>query len=1105
MLRLILGPAGSGKTSSVMREIAARAERGGSGMVLIVPEQYSFEAERELCRLGGNRAALHAEVLSFSRLATRVAQEAGAGGRVAVDAGGRLLCMSLALESVGGSLAVYGAARYRPELLSGLLAQVTELKNAAVTPEALLAASASAEDSLKRKLCDVALCLDAYDAVLAQGRADPADRLTRLAETLGGSGVGAGGVYLDGFTDFTGAERSVLAALLARGTDLTVCLTCGGLADESEHFAVARAAALQLKALAEDAGQEVEIKERMDPPKKAASLAFFDRQLFAYTDEKFDAAGAIRVFRCESIRAECELAASECVRLARETGCRWREIAVAARGFDEYAPALEESFRLYGVPLFTTKRGSILQKPVPALLAAAFEILETNWDTDAVLAYLKTGLTGLTLRERDALEDYAVRWKLRGSIWTREAAWTRHPDGFGKPFDDDAQERLARLDALRRRLAAPLVHLAARGKAARTADEQAQALSDYLVELGLPDTLEKKAAALEAAGRARLAAEYGQLWNIVVTSLEQTAAVLGGVQTDQSCFAKLFLRMLSQYDVSLIPVSLDSVSAGDMDRMRRRHIRHLIVLGASDDRLPRVTVPVGVFTPDERDALDTLGVHIGGGSDGLDREYGTIYNCVTLPGDTLTLSYAAFDGGGAALRPSFLIDRAERLFDLKERVFDLPTARLEAEAPAFLLAAAEAENGPSRAAAACFAARPESAARLRALREQAERGRGELSPASVGVLYGETPRLSPSRTDAFEACRFFYFLRYGLRLDEKETAGFEAPELGSFMHYVLEHTAGEIKATVGFQNADPALSDALADKYADRYAAEQLGGLADKSPRFVYLFERLRPAVRHVTADMVRELAVSKFTPLDFELKFLSHGDLPPVRIPGGPVIDGIADRVDGWEQDGKLYLRVIDYKTGRKRFSFTDVKNGMGMQMLLYLFALENEGRSRYGREIVPAGVLYVPARDAVISAPGDLTDEELAKLRQKALRRSGLIADDVAVIAAMEDSTSPEYLPVSFKKDGTMSQDSVASPAQFALLRGHVADCLRALGRDLKSGSIEAAPYYKSEQENACLFCPYQAVCRFDEGRDRRRYLKKVSPQEFWDELEDKDDGKN
>ena len=156
-----------------------------------------------------------------------------------------------------------------------------------------------------------------------------------------------------------------------------------------------------------------------------------------------------------------------------------------------------------------------------------------------------------------------------------------------------------------------------------------------------------------------------------------------------------------------------------------------------------------------------------------------------------------------------------------------------------------------------------------------------------------------------------------------------------------------------------------------------------------------------------------------------------------------------------------------------------------------------------MPAGVLYVPARDALVSAPGDLTDEELMKLRQKALRRSGLISDDKAVISAMENDSAPHYLPVSVKKDGTLSTDSLASPAQFALLRGHVEACMRELGENLKSGSIEAAPYYKSVQENACLWCPYQAVCRFDEGRDRRRWLKKVTPQEFWDELEEKDDG--
>lgn len=1102
MLKLILGPAGSGKTSSVMREIAARARAGAGAMLMVVPEQYSFEAERELCRIGGNACALHAEVLSFSRLAARVAQERGTGGRVPLDAGGRLLCMSLALEDIAPALSVYGAARYRAEMLANLLAAVTELKNAALTPEALRAAAGSAPETLAKKLSDLALCLTAYDRVLSQGRADPADRLMRLAETVGESGIGTGGVYFDGFTDFTGAERAVLKALLERGTDVTVCLTCAGLSDESEQFAVSRAAALGLRRLAEDAGREVKIEMRAEPPKKAAALAFFDAHLFDWTSKSADAADRVRIVRCESIRAECELAAAECVRLARATGCRWREIAVAARGFDEYAAALEESFRLYGVPLFTARRGSILQKPVPALIASAFEVLETNWDTDAVLGYLKTGLTGLTLRERDELESYAVRWRMRGGLWTRETPWSEHPDGYGKPFDVHAKETLLRIDALRRRVAAPLQRLKEQGKRARTAAQQAQALSDFLLALALPDTLEKKAAELEQTGRAELAAEYAQLWDVVARALEQTAAVLGEMPMEQLRFAKLFLRMLSQYDVSAIPVSLDSVSAGDMDRMRRRHIRHLLVLGASDDRLPSVTLPVGVFTADERDTLAELGVGIGGGTDGLDREYGTIYNCVTLPSDTLTLSYAAFDDSGAAARPSFLIERAKKLFGLSETAFDLPTARLEAAGPAFLLAAGE-DSAQARAARACFAERPAEAARLGALRSGAASGRGALSAASVHALYGESVHFSPSRADAFASCRFFYFLRYGLRLNEKETAGFEAPEFGSFMHYVLEHAAGEIQSGAGFQNADEALSSALADKYTDLYIEEQLRGLTDKSPRFCYLFDRLRPVVRHVTADMVRELSHSQFRPLDFELKFLSRGDLPPVHIPGGPVIDGIADRVDGWEHDGKLYLRVIDYKTGKKRFSFTDVKNGMGLQTLVYLFALESEGQKRYGHEIVPAGVLYVPARETLVSAPGDLTDEELRVKKTKALRRSGLIAGDAEVIAAMENSESPQYIPVDFKKDGSMSTDSVASAEQFRLLRGHVERCLCGLAETLESGSIDAVPYYKSEQENACLYCPYQAVCRFDESRDRRRYLKMVTPQEFWDELEEKEHG--
>ena len=252
----------------------------------------------------------------------------------------------------------------------------------------------------------------------------------------------------------------------------------------------------------------------------------------------------------------------------------------------------------------------------------------------------------------------------------------------------------------------------------------------------------------------------------------------------QEQFSKLFLRTLSQYDVSAIPVSADSVTAGDMDRMRRRHIRHLIVLGASDDTLPDVRSGDGILSADEREELAGLGVSLGGGVDALSRELSLIYNCVTLPSETLTISYSAFDGNGGQLRPSFLIRRAKQLFGLREEVLDLSETRLSAPGPAFLLAAASlsgAGGAGAKKARAYFSETWEGGQSLSALTERAKNRRGSLSGEAVRALYGETLRLSPSRVDSFSSCRFAYFLKFGLKLSENERAGFEAPELGSFM------------------------------------------------------------------------------------------------------------------------------------------------------------------------------------------------------------------------------------------------------------------------------------------------------------------------------------
>jgi len=1107
MLRLILGAAGSGKTSLVTEEIRQKVSECRGGILLIVPEQYSFEAERELCSVCGDTLSLYAEVFSFSRLAVRVSQEMGTGGRIPLDKGGRLLCMSLALSQISSRLRLYSAAKNKAELQTSLLQTVSELKAARISSQKLLEAAENAGTGLAEKLFDLALCLDAYDAVLAQGRADPSDRLIRLAQTLSESSVGTDGhIYVDGFTDFTGAELQVLRALLAKNAELSVCLTCDGLYGDGEHFEQSRLAANTLLRYAKELDVKTEILYPENAQKKASPLAFFEEKLFSFTSQVYENEGdCISVVKADSIRSECEMAAAKCLKFVRESGghSRFRDIAIAVRGFDSYSAALEEAFRLYDVPLFTARRGSILQKPVSALIAAAFEVIFGGWDAEAVLNYMKTGLTGISQENRDLLEKYVTMWSVRGAMWTRSKPWAAHPDGYGSEQTVESTARLSSLDTVRRELSRPLASLAENGKNAHTAAEQAKALSDFLAELKLPETLELKAAELADSGHELLASEYVQLWETVLKSLEQTAAILGDTPMNQEEFSKLFLQTLSQYDISAIPVSLDSVSAGDMDRMRRRHIKHLIILGASDDRLPQMNTGSGLLSGEERDELGELGISLGGGTDELSRELSLIYNCASLPSETLTLSYCSFDSSGAQTRPSFLITRAKLLFALEEKTLNLSEIRLAAKLPAFLLALGAPENGDEHAFLALkyFSEAEEGSRKLLELRQRATLRRGKLSENSVRALYGEKLTLSPTRTDTYTACRFSYFLRYGLKLNERESAGFEAPELGTFMHYVLEHTAGEISKGVGFKSVTTGETDALVDKYTDLYIKEKLGGFEDKSPRFIYLFDRLRPRVRHVVADMVRELSKSDFAPVDFELVLGKDGQLPPMRFFDGEnelFINGIADRVDAYLKDGKLYLRIIDYKTGKKSFSLSDIWYGMGMQMLLYLFALEQEGAQRYGAEIVPAGVLYVPARDDLISSNGDLSDEELETAKAKTRRRSGLILDDADIIAAMENSENPEYLPVSFKRDGSLSTDALAGHEQFKALHAHVDRRLLELSKNLSGGKIEASPYYRGEADNACLYCPYLSVCRFDEKLDSRRYLSKLKPSEFWDRLE-------
>lgn len=1109
MLKLLLGRAGAGKTTAVLSRLCALGRE--RPQVLLVPEQQSHETERALCAVGGPQASLYAEVLSFSRLANRVFQTAGGLGEEELEPGGRLLLMYRAVQNTAPRLAVYGRPSRRPAFLTALLATADELKSCRVHPETLIRAGEESTGQEGDKLRDLGLIFGEYEALAAQTALDPRDRLTRAAERLRGCGWARGkDFWLDGFTDFTPQQRELLRLLMVQSASMTVAVTCDRLEeDETGIFSPARRTGNILLRLAREEGIPCEIEHLVPQPTgKAEPLIHLEKTLFdVQTSPPVPCRGSVELFQAASPRGEVEWTAARILQLVRSGEYRFRDVGVVARSYGTYRDLVESVFGRYGVPVFSSAMTDILEKPVLALVTAALDVTAGGYRYDDVFRYLKTGLTGLSREDIDLLENYVLKWDIKGSRWAQGKAWTWHPKGYGLKWTEEDRDLLVRVDEARRQVAAGLETL--RKNRDRTGRGQAISLYNFLEEIGLPTRLEERVDELARRGRPALAEEYRQLWDILCGGLEQCARLLGDVPMELEEFALLFRLVLSQYDVGTIPVSLDRVTAGETTRQTGHRVKVLFLLGADDGSLPQVGSSPGLLSDDDRALLAGYGLELAQSQrDLLYREMTTIYQICARPSQKLVVTWPAQGSGGEECRPSFLVGRLRLLFSdlrpVREEELD-GSFRLEAPLPAL------EQAGRDRRARRALERLPGFRDQVARLDRAAAWERGSLSRQAVDRLYGKRVAMSASRMDKYKSCHFSYFMRYGLEAEPRKPAGFTAPEYGTFVHYVLEHVlqdkmfAGPCPKTDEAFDAWKRKLRRLTKAAVDRYVEEELGGLEGQTPRFRYLFRRLLRSVQAVTDNVAEELLHSRFKPISFELGFGGSGDLPPVELTYGGVtisVTGFVDRVDGWEENGRLHLRVVDYKTGRKTFDLTEVWNGLGLQMLLYLFTLEEKGRELYGLSVEGDGVLYLPAREAVIRGSRTMSDEELQKKVDKELQRSGLVLNDRKVLDAMELQGEEGYrfLPLRVSRaTGEITGEALVSAEQLGRLGRHVQRVLEDICKELSGGNIAADPFWRGPEKNACRYCDYAAACHFEPGRggDCRRWLPSVSAEEFWEML--------
>lgn len=1070
MLEFVLGRAGSGKTTFVRKMLAELENRQA---ILLVPEQYTFESERALLEEYGIEIANRVKVLSFTRLADSVFLRYGGNAGKKLTEGGRRILMTLAIEGCADRLTLFEKSASAGRMTDTMLNAVSEMKLCGITPEILTSTAAVVrEENLSLKLREFALIFGAYEALVAQSWLDPMDDLTRLDRVLSQHGdfFRNAVIAVDAFDGFTVQEYRILNHMLRHADRVCVTLCCDDLdTSKKDLFSTVRRTASRLMRMARENGVSVAapVYCRIPHRFKNEELCAVENMLSTGAGDARDN-GHVTVFRGISPYEEVDYTAAAIRELILSGQYRYRDISVICRDAQRYTRLLSSALRRWDIPAFISEARAIDNEPLMRFVLSAFDVVNRGWQSDDVLNILKTGLTEYTAEEIAELENYIFTWKLNGrKAWLNP--FEKHPDGYGKPFDDAVNERLAALDRLRTGITVPLTKFAGAlrdGNGLTLSGAVYTLLTDFEVDKTMPQFL----GALERAGHPELKQAQVRLWDLLMEVLDQMAGVLGEQPINGEKYSRLLREIISGEDISDIPQSVDSITFGTADRIRQSAPKVVFLLGAVQGEFPMIPSANGIFSDMERRVLLELELPM---SDTLEerllQERFLAYSAMCSASERLYLTYPAAEDKEVKTA-SELVTAARNavtglplLQDLPPEFYaNAPEAAFSQTASLFL------ENTEiSATLKAVFSEIPDYAGRLSGLGAVDRMANAKLSSDTAKSMFGAKKFYSASQIETYHQCKFRYFCRYGIGAKERRAAELDALQYGTLMHYLFEKIIGDPE-TPAVSLTEKELTDRV-ELSIRQYADEKMGGYQVLSAQEKYRFDRMAQTAVKLILHVAAEMRVSKFKPSYFELPLEFGSPFPPLRIPtenGMVSVGGVIDRVDLYKSERGTYVRVIDYKTGHRDFKLTDVLFGMSLQMLIYLTALSENTL------LQPAGILYMPSFLTQVNSDKTETAEELLESMEKKLRMNGAVLEDIEIIRAMEAGIEGKFIPVVMKKNGELRQSSaLLKPKAMELVMKYVKRIIATMAETLYEGDVSAKPLMKNM--NACAWCPYTAVC--------------------------------
>ncbi len=1110
-VRFILGRCGSGKSTYILESIKNRVQDDEkTPVILLVPEQYTFEAEKKLSSLFEGDLKdkyLRTRVLSFKTLSDIVSSRVGGLTDVKINKSGINMMAYKAIDRVKEKLKVFSINQ--SGIVESIVDIISELKQYNIDANNIKEIIKNTEnETLKLKLEDIYNVYKDFDELLHENYVDSQDILNSLSINLKSSSyLKDAYVYIDEFTGFTPKQYKVLSSILSEAREVFISLTVDKFSDinyvKTDPFSRTKFTYSKIVSLCQMENIKIEkesvVLNKNYRFKNNNELIHLEKNYHSYPYKIYEKdTNYIKIKEFNNLYQEIEEIAKEIIILVREKNIRYKDITIATRDLNRYDFLIRSIFNEYEIPHFIDKKKEAKSNPIIVLIVSLLDMKNRNYNYETMFRYLKSGLIGISNDEVSILENYVIENGIRGKKWFEET-WN---------YGNYSDEYLQKINDIKYKIITPIINFNEKLKLNKKVIDICTSIYEFLVEINIYETIQNLIKDFREKGDLDIASQYAQVFDIVIDILDQMVEIMGDEKISFEKFIKVISLGFDSYELSIVPPSIDEVLVSSIDRMKNPNTKYLYLIGTIDGVFPLVSKENSLLNDSDRENLNKIGVEVD-----IDTKTKTfeeqflVYKALTSSSENLIISYPISDHEGKSIRPSIIVSRIKKIFknitiesylleDKNKSSLDILNS-LTSKKSVFNQLIGELKNYNDETDKIWldiyryFLDDDYYSEYTKKIEKSLDYTNmvSDIDENKIKKLY-DKKALSVSKIESYVKCPFSYFIKYGLEAKERKEYNFTSLDLGNFTHKIIETFSINLEkdSEKTWQNIDEKYIEKEVSKIIDEIIKKTPGFILNSSYKYKYLSDRIKNMIVFVINILAKQIQAGEFNPVEYEVEFSKKGTYDSIKIDSDNdekiELVGKIDRVDKCETEN--YIRVVDYKSSKKSISLKDVYNGHNLQLLVYLDTILTNLKDK---NYLPAGIFYSPVDEVMLKAKNIKDKEDLQKQLMNELKMNGLIIKDMDIVEKMDrnflDKGTSNIIPAKKSSKGFDSKTTKGvTLEEFDILREYIKILIKDIHTNIFKGNIKINPYKSSNVNNACSYCEYSSICLFDENLEDNNY---------------------